>query len=300
MTLACRATMFIALLAGAAPVALASEPIPPNYDLLLAGAAAGALASEPIPPSYELVDTVSVPPDGSIAMSTKVLTEGVAYVLVALGTDPGAGDAEYDAAGQDRCGPEMTPTDLGVVVSMGIPVSPIPVSPASYLNDKLPFWGPFDPGHVYSVAATGRGARLSVSYRDCTYDDNRGGLTVWVFGPRSYSIPKCEVVFTQPTFVDGEAVTARLIRLSNNDTNPVAVEFKLWLRMPGFGTVALVNVGADSQFQLPANYNKEFNNVPLFTVTPDFPRGTYELACAVTGPATGEVFSRRVDRFGIR
>jgi hypothetical protein len=54
------------------------------------------------------------------------------------------------------------------------------------------------------------------------------------------------------------------------------VEFKLWLRMPVFGPMALMNVGADSQYQLPANYGREFSNVRLFTVTPDFPRSTYD------------------------
>jgi hypothetical protein len=274
MTLACRATAFLALLAGAATSALAGEPIPPNYELL---------------------ETVSIPPDGSIATSTTVLTEGVTYRLLAYGTDPGAGDAEYDWAGQDRCGPEVTPTDVGIGLSTGIPVGP-----ASFLYDKRTFWGPFDPGHVYTVAVTGRGARLSVGYHDCTYDDNLGGLTLWVFGPKAYFRPKCEVVFTQPTFVEGEFVTPRLIRLRNMDTKPVAVEFKLWLRMPVFGPVALVNVGADSQYQLPATYDREFNYVRLFTVTPDFPRGTYELACTLADPATGEVLSRSVDRFGIR
>jgi len=274
MTLACRATAFLAL---------------------LAGAAAGALASEPIPPTYELLETVSIPPDGSPVKSTTVLTEGVTYWLLAYGVDPGAGDAEYDVAGQDRCGPELEPTDVGIAVSTGIPVSP-----SFFFSDKHVFWGPFDPGHAYTVALTGRGARLSVGYNDCSYDDNLGGLTLWIFGPKAYFRPKCEVVFTQLTFGEGEVVTPRLIRLRNMDTKPVAVEFKLWLRMPVFGPVALVNVGADSQYQLPATYDREFNYVRLFTVTPDFPRGTYELACTLADPATGEVLSRSVDRFGIR
>lgn len=269
-----------------------------TFLALLAGAGTSALASQPVPASYEVLETVSVPPDGSIATSKTILAAGATYWLVAAGSDAGAGDAEYDWTGQDRCGSVPPLTDVGIAASTGFPG--FPVRTASSLLDKLPFWGPPDPGHVYAQALTGRGGPLFVSYRDCTYDDNVGGLTVWVLGQQTYPGPTCDVVFSMTTFGDGEPVTPHLLRLSNSDTKAVTVEFKLWLRMPGFGPVSLASVGGDGKFQLPGNYHNEIRNVPLFTVTPDYPRGTYELACTLTDPTTGEVIDRRVDRFGIR
>jgi hypothetical protein len=260
---------------------------------LAIGAATAAGASESIPPSYELLETITVPPDGSIARSTTILANGVAYWLQASGEDPGAGDAEYDAAGNDLCAPGTPGSDVGVVVTSGLP------SVAS-IYDKLPFWGQPDPAHEYAVGMTGKGAPVFVRYSDCAYDDNLGGLAVRIFGPRAWTRPRCEITFTLPTFMNGQPVTPRMVRITNNGTRPAAVEFKLWLRAPGLASVPLVNVGADSSVQLPAGYHKEYERIALFTVTPDFPRGTYELACVLSDPVTGEVLSRSVDRFGVR
>jgi hypothetical protein len=263
--------------------------------LITAAAPMAARASDPIPSNYQLLETIVVPPDGSVVASTTILTSGVAYWLKVSGTDPGAGDAEYDPAGNDRCMTGTDQLDVGVVISPGISGS----APALVI-DKLPFWGVFDPSHVYTSQVTGRGNTLLVSYRDCVSGDNVGGLTLQLFGPGSTARPGCDVVFTHQTFVDGQPVIPFLIRLANNDSQPVTVEFKLWLRLPGLGAASLVNVGADSMVQLPPHFHPDFTNVTLFTVTPAFPRGTYELACVLSDPITGEIFNRRVDRFSVR
>jgi hypothetical protein len=264
-----------------------------SVAFFIAAAPVGARGSDPIPANYQLLETIAVPPDGSAGASTTILKPGVAYWLRVSGTDPGAGDAEYDPAANDRCTIATDQVDVGVLVSAGISGE----SPA-LVFDKLPFWGVFDPAHVYTSQVTGRGRVLFVSYRDCVHGDNVGGLTLQLFGP--ITRPVCDVVFTQQTFVDGQPVIPRLIRLANNDAQPATVEFKLWLRVPGLGAASLVNVGADSSVQLPPHFHSDFTNVTLFTVTPAFRRGTYELSCVLSDPITGEIFNRRVDRFSVR
>jgi hypothetical protein len=259
---------------------------------------AAAGASDPIPSNYQLVETIPIPPDGSAVNSTTVLTSGVTYWLRVSGSDTGAGDAEYDLAGNDRCAIGGNERDVGVAAFAGLSSFAPGAALVSY---KLPFWGVFDPTHVYTSQVTGRGRTLLVSYSDCVYGDNVGGLTLELFGPGSTARPGCDVVFDVQEFTEGgQPVTAKLIRLTNDDAQSVTVEFKLWLRLPGLGPLSLVNVGADSRVQLPAHFHHDSSNVILFPVTPATPRGTYELACVVGNPVTGEIFSRRIDRFAVR
>ena len=126
------------------------------------------------PEGYVLVETLSVPPDGSVVQSQATLATGVVYKLQASGSDGGGGDAEYDFGGNNNCTPYEPPTDLG-----------IGVDDVTVDGEKTPNWGPYSGDHVYTVDFTGKGARIAVNYHDCIYTDNQGGLVVKVFAPRS-------------------------------------------------------------------------------------------------------------------
>src|SRR5262249_37630461 len=113
--------------------------------------------------------------------------------------------------------------------------------------------------------------------------------------------PTCDVVFDVNNFTEGgPPPVVKLIRLSNHDAQPATVEFKLWLRVPGGGPLPLVNGGADYTVQLPPHRDLDHSNVPLFTVGPSTRRGTYELACVLSSPVTGEIFGRWLDTFSVR
>jgi hypothetical protein len=84
----------------------------------------GSEAQSPPIPGFTLLETITVPVDGSSVVSNTPLDSGVTYRLRASGTfivgGPGdhTGDAEYadfsnpPASLQDRCGPPLPATDL--------------------------------------------------------------------------------------------------------------------------------------------------------------------------------------------
>jgi hypothetical protein len=87
-------------------------------------------------------------------------------------------DAEYadfsniPSSLQNNCGYSPSGVDLGIGINDQVND-----------NNKLPFWGDYDPSHVYTVDLVGQGMPITVNYHDCDYHDNSGSLRVDVFRP---------------------------------------------------------------------------------------------------------------------
>ncbi len=133
---------------------------------------------------YVLQETITVPVDGSSASSTTKLRSDTLYEIRASGTffvgGPGdmQGDAEYanfsnpPSSLQNHCAGDPNDVDLGIGINDNV-----------IDNEKIPFWGDFEPSHVYTVTLAGLGAPIALNYHDCAYNDNSGDLTVEVWRP---------------------------------------------------------------------------------------------------------------------
>lgn len=186
--------------AEAGPSVVSTSALPPTAIIRGQGGGAsggGGAVPTPSPTSgttpagFFLQETVPVPVTGGSVFSSTVraggvvsrttLVSGTTYKIRASGTfvigGPGFGDAEYafDVLNQNEinnCFGLLTGTDIGIGID-------------DTVNDssKLPFWGPFDPSHVYTIDFVGLGARIELNYHDCAYGDNSGSLTVEIFAP---------------------------------------------------------------------------------------------------------------------
>jgi hypothetical protein len=134
----------------------------------------------PLPDALMLLETMTIPSDGTTIMSTTTLALGHTYTLVASGTytavppdvDPRA-DAEY----YDFDDPDGGPKDKGTTVDLGIGVD----DPTDDLTKTPESWGAYRDDHVYTVPFAGKGAPIAVRIEDCCYGDNTGSLTVQIF-----------------------------------------------------------------------------------------------------------------------
>lgn len=111
---------------------------------------------------------------------------------------------------------------------------------------------------------------------------------------------RCDIQMSQTSYVTGNVVVAQMLRFTNPTDVPVAIELKLWFEVPGFSPILFVNIGADGSVQLPAHSGQDFGPLPLFTVTPAFPRGTYGFNCRMLHPMTGELLAEDLNPFVIQ
>lgn len=138
-----------------------------------------AKISSPRGPCLSLLERITVPVDGSTVFSKSVLEAGITYRLRASGSffigGPGFADAEYAFNGSlltviDHCFGLPSEVDIGIGVDDAL------------VDDvKSPFWGAFNPSHVYQADVLGLSERIALNYHDCFYPDNSGFLTVEVF-----------------------------------------------------------------------------------------------------------------------
>lgn len=162
---------------------------------------------------YTVVETLTVPTNGGSVTSSTILSPGVTYELKASGTfhigcgdDTGA-DAEYaDCPGYgpiDNCNADPAGTDLGIGVDD---------SDVSRAGRKQPFWGPFDPSHVYTIDWVGAGAAISLNYHDCFIPDNAGVLTVEILAPQPTDTTPPSIAIATPAngavYATGQSVIA--------------------------------------------------------------------------------------------
>lgn len=147
---------------------------------MIAGQSSVASAQGSIPPGNVLLETVSVPANGTTVVSQSVLANGITYYLKASGTVTvdccaGQGDAEWfqfpGGSVASSCG---TTPDVDAGIGVDDPVED---------PSKSPNWGAFNAAHVYVVSFVGKGATIALDYHDCFYHDNAGSLTVEIYGP---------------------------------------------------------------------------------------------------------------------
>jgi hypothetical protein len=178
-----------------------------------------------------LLETLSVPVDGSSVRSTTTLTSGQLYRFRASGTfiigGPGFADAEYSFPANNsfsfnNCNNSPSGVDLGIGISDSIND-----------NSKFPFWGAFNPLHVYDTVMVGQGFPVDLNYHDCNYGDNSGSLTVEIFGPAAGPPPSTptatptstSTVTPTPTRTPGPAtvfVAASVPPGTSNDPLPLS------------------------------------------------------------------------------
>lgn len=117
-----------------------------------------------------------------------------------------------------------------------------------------------------------------------------------IFGPCPLppTRAECDIEMSQATYVDGETMTANVFRYANLTSSPVALEWKVWLGVPGLAPVPVLNLGADGSFVLPAGTDADLGPVPLLPVNAGLPRGQYEFSCRLLNPVTGRLL--REDR----
>lgn len=112
--------------------------------------------------------------------------------------------------------------------------------------------------------------------------------------------PECDIRLSQPLYVDGETLTADVLRLAKPSGDPVAIELKIWLELSGIPPVSLVNLGADGSFVLAPGNDIELGPLPLLPVNASLPRGDYEFSCRMLEPVTGELLWEDRNPFEVR
>ena len=103
------------------------------------------------------------------------------------------------------------------------------------------------------------------------------------------STARCEVQLNGGLFLDGNTVRLERLRLVNPTTQSVAIEGKIWLEAPNQPPFSLARFGSDGSVNLPAGFDASAPPAPLFTIVPQFPRGTYAVGCRLLNPVSGEV-----------
>lgn len=129
-----------------------------------------------------LVETLVVPTDGTRVTSTMTLTLDDSFLLVASGTFiavPPAVDPMADAEYYDMTDPAAGPKDIDTTnnIDFGLALD----ANAAAATKTPATWGPYNSDHVYTVAFTGRGAKLSAMLFDCCYSDNVGTLKLEIY-----------------------------------------------------------------------------------------------------------------------
>lgn len=126
-------------------------------------------------PEWVVVETLTVPVDGSTVTSTTVLGSAGTYRLRASGTFTISttsnilADAEYF----DFSAPPGSVTDSGTTVDHGLAIDDSSVD----LN-RSPKWGSYDPSHVYVVDHPGKDLPVVAQFHDEVVSNNEGSLTL--------------------------------------------------------------------------------------------------------------------------
>jgi hypothetical protein len=109
----------------------------------------------------------------------------------------------------------------------------------------------------------------------------------------------CDITMSQASYAVGAIVTASTLRLANPGIQDISVELKIWLQLPGFPPLPVVNAGADGSLVLPAGLDEDFGPVSLFLVTAATPVGAYGLSCRMLDPVTNELLAEDLNPFSV-
>lgn len=111
--------------------------------------------------------------------------------------------------------------------------------------------------------------------------------------------PECDLQMSQSSYIDGETVTANVIRIANPADTEVATELKIWLEVPGAAPISVTNEGSDGSLVLPAGMNTDYGPITLFSAT-GVPTGAYEFSCRIFNPVTGVLIVEDRNFFNIQ
>lgn len=112
--------------------------------------------------------------------------------------------------------------------------------------------------------------------------------------------PGCDVQLNQTSFVNGQTVTAQVLRVTNGGAVPVAIEFKFWFDPPGLPPHSFSRGGADGSFVLSPGFNQNVGPLNLLPVTAALPRGSYSFGCRFLNPVTGALITEDLNLFTIQ
>jgi hypothetical protein len=202
------------------------------------------------------------------------------------------------------------PTWTNVSPPMNLPHNAIAVGPAQpatvYVGTDLGVWKSTDVGSTWTHHGLDVGLP-NVAVFDLQISPATGQPVAFTHGRGAFALqsipatgPVCDVQMSLPSYVNGQVVTAPVVRLANPGTSALAIEWKLWLGVPTIPPIAILNIGANGSVQLPAGFSQNFGPIPFFTVSSGLPRGTYELSCRLFNPVTFDLLAEDLNPFTIQ
>lgn len=110
----------------------------------------------------------------------------------------------------------------------------------------------------------------------------------------------CDVEIGQPAYVDGETVTAPVLRFTNASNGPQPARLRLLFTVPGGTPEPVISIGADGTLYLPSHLDAQLGPVSLIPVQPALARGDYVFACELADPLTGAVLATDAAPFSLQ
>ncbi len=117
--------------------------------------------------------------------------------------------------------------------------------------------------------------------------------------PPAIPSPVCDIQMSQAIYTTGDTGTAQVFRLANPGPDPLPVELKIWLGVPGIPPISVINAGADGSVILPAGFDQDFGPLDIFLAA-GAPLGSYEFSCRFLDPVTGELLAEDLNPFEIQ
>lgn len=125
-----------------------------------------------------------------------------------------------------------------------------------------------------------------------------GGIDAFVI--KIAEAPSVDITMSQPSYINGDTVTASEFRIRNLGITAVPAEIKVWLGVPGMAPITLVNIGYDGAFSFPPGINSNLGPWSLFSVSAGVPRGGYELSSRIVDPSTVKLINECIQPFSIQ
>jgi laminin B (domain IV) len=110
---------------------------------------------------------------------------------------------------------------------------------------------------------------------------------------------QCDVQLNKTSLVNGDTLSAPVFRFVNLTASPLAIEFKVWLEVPGVAPIVFTRGGENGAVVLPASFSQNLGPISLFTISAGFPRGQYAVSCRILDPVTGLLQSEDLNAFEI-
>ena len=168
------------------------------------------------------------------------------------------------------------------------------------LLDGVYFYGDYCTGKVWGAYRDPAGSLVNPlltqsGFNIGSFGEDEAG-DVYVSDLRSKSLyrirdlrPFCDVEVSKDTYVDGDVVTATVLRLVNLSNQAVTVSLKSRVIPPSGPPIRVANNPA---LPLPPGSDRNVGPRGLFTVDANSPRGAYSLNCQFFDPVTQELLAQ--------